>query len=507
MAVTTGSLRRSVSRWICALAVVASCLTGGAEAVASTTPFTQCPAIGAAPSCDILLQVKPDLTISVIGDPAVGPYDGGDDTLVGIVNNSASAISAITVSGPGSGLASFDGDGICTYATGGIVGAGFTGDSYCTSQQKAGTDPGDYSGPGTSFTLDPKSSDDVEVDFAGKGLAAGKSTYFSLEGALTAAVVTAHNGGLHSTYVALGDSYSSGEGLAPYQAGTDMAGDHCHRSQSEAYSDLLASSLLSSDTFIDRACSGATIWDLYNGFVENNEDSQLNHLTAQTGVVTIGVGGDDVGFSNVLGWCITGLDHGASDNCQSKMVQDPIDPLKKVSLNTRENELMRQLGQDFYCGSTSLCKPSLHELYSLISARSQSAHIYVLLYPHLFTNAPGRFGCVLAGPGLGRFAAARISRGNMQWINNGVDLLDQEINDEIARAQMAGLNVTAIDPRSLFNDTGGGASPGGHGVCTKHPWITGLHLRVGWPPYTSGSFHPNADGQAAFANAIAAVLK
>ncbi len=170
-----------------------------------TAPFTECPKIGAAPSCEILLVVNPDQSISVLGDSSVGPYDGADDTLVGIVNKSSASIAAITVSGAGSGLAGFDGDGICTYATG-ANGSGFAGDSYCTSQQTAGTDPGDYAGPGTSFTLDPNSQDHVEVDLAGNGLAAGNSTYFSLEGALTAAVVTARKGGLNVRYVALGDS-------------------------------------------------------------------------------------------------------------------------------------------------------------------------------------------------------------------------------------------------------------------------------------------------------------
>ena len=102
-------------------------------ASAPAPPFTECPAIGAAPSCDILLVVNPDQTITVTGDSSVGPYDGSDDTLVGVVNNSSSAISAITVSGPGSGLAGFDGDDICTYAAGGGQSAGAAPDSPATA--------------------------------------------------------------------------------------------------------------------------------------------------------------------------------------------------------------------------------------------------------------------------------------------------------------------------------------------------------------------------------------
>jgi hypothetical protein len=210
-----------------AIAALALAITPVSANAASTPtpPFTECPAVGAAPSCDILLVVNSDQTITVTGNSSIGPYDGSDDTLVGIVNNSNSAISAITVSGSGSGLAGFDGDGICTYATGGTVGgsgSGFVGDRYCDAQQLAGTDPEDYSGPDNSFTLDPNSKDDVEVDFSGKGLTAGATSYFSLEGALTAAVVTARKGGLKSArYVALGDSVPYGHGLANPTKGTE----------------------------------------------------------------------------------------------------------------------------------------------------------------------------------------------------------------------------------------------------------------------------------------------
>src|SRR5712691_6905170 len=109
-----------------------------ARAQAATTPppppLTQCPAVGQDASCQILLVVNPDDTITVLGDPTLGPYDGADDTLVGIVNNAKAAVPAITVTGPGSGLAGLDGDGLCTYTVSGCP-FGPTG----------------YEGPGTSI--------------------------------------------------------------------------------------------------------------------------------------------------------------------------------------------------------------------------------------------------------------------------------------------------------------------------------------------------------------------
>lgn len=204
-------------------------IAGSASASSPVTaPFSECPAIGAAPSCDILLNVNSNRNISVLGDSSVGPYDGSDDTLVGIVNNSSSPVQAITVSGPNSDLAGFDGDGICTYATGGITGGsgpGFTGDSYCDEQQLSGTDPADYEGPDNTFTLDPNSQNDVEVDFPGKGLAPGQSTYFSLEGALTAASITSRVGTLSCAAVYFIGARGSGETGPGSKSGWDTGKD------------------------------------------------------------------------------------------------------------------------------------------------------------------------------------------------------------------------------------------------------------------------------------------
>lgn len=306
-------------------------LTGSATAAPGTTPpFTQCPEIGATPSCDILLVVNSNESISVLGDTAVGPYDGGDDTLVGIQNNSSHAIKAITVSGPNSDLAGFDGDGICTYAAA-AGGTGFAGDGYCTSAQVAGTNPSDYYGPMTTYVLDPHSYDDVEVDFSGTGLAVGKSTYFSLEGALTAAVVKARQGGLsQGRYVALGDSVPYGHGLAnPYptpQVGLPTSAVKQGPS-SEAYPALVATalnlglnirtgncSLTGDDLTISGATAAAgnsragndqcTNWSTSES-VQHDELPAANLAQNKATLVTIQAGADDINFSECLKWELT----------------------------------------------------------------------------------------------------------------------------------------------------------------------------------------------------------
>ncbi len=170
------------------LGLVAAPVSAGA-AVTPAVPPTPCPAIGASPGCEILLVVNSDNTVSVLGDPTIGPYDGSDDTLVGIVNNSTRPVNAVTVSGPGSGLSLFDGDGICS----GQFGT-WDGSASCPYG------PSGYEGPGTSFVTDSSLPDSAEVDFTG-GLAPNASAYFSLEGALTSATLSAREGHLTCDFV------------------------------------------------------------------------------------------------------------------------------------------------------------------------------------------------------------------------------------------------------------------------------------------------------------------
>lgn len=90
------------------------------------------------------------------------------------------------------------------------------------------------------------------------------------------------------SYVALGDSYSSGVGTGTYL----KDGTTCKRSV-YAYPSLDAAALGLTLTF--RACSGATVADVTN--------TQLSALSSSTGYVTISVGGNDAGFADVVSTC------------------------------------------------------------------------------------------------------------------------------------------------------------------------------------------------------------
>jgi lysophospholipase L1-like esterase len=108
------------------------------------------------------------------------------------------------------------------------------------------------------------------------------------------------------SYVALGDSYSSGTGTGSYIPD----GTSCKRS-AYAYPSLISASRGYALNF--RACSGATIPDVTN--------TQLGALTAATNYVTISIGGNDAGFADVLTECATpwwaGDCDGAIDGAQA----------------------------------------------------------------------------------------------------------------------------------------------------------------------------------------------
>jgi hypothetical protein len=138
-------------------------MSASADPPSTAPPFNECPAVGEDTSCGVLIVVRADGTTATLTDPNQGPYDGSDDTLVGVLNNSSSPAQSLPLNG--SGIFSFDDDGLCV-------------DSSAPAGCPFG--PTGYEGPGTSFSPDD-SGDSGSVNFDG-GLAPGATSYFSLEG-------------------------------------------------------------------------------------------------------------------------------------------------------------------------------------------------------------------------------------------------------------------------------------------------------------------------------------
>jgi lysophospholipase L1-like esterase len=111
---------------------------------------------------------------------------------------------------------------------------------------------------------------------------------------LVTAVTAAPAAGAASSvsYVALGDSYSSGLGAGDYISSSGSC-DRSTRAYPEQWAD--AESPVS---FVSAACAGATTADVLS--------SQVSALSASTTLVSITIGGNDAGFSSVMETCVLG---------------------------------------------------------------------------------------------------------------------------------------------------------------------------------------------------------
>jgi uncharacterized repeat protein (TIGR01451 family) len=147
-------------KMLCVLLLSGCGAAWGAGSTPPTPPFTQCPPIGANTSCGILIVIT-DAGVTAYQDPNMGPYDGDDDTLIGIVNNSSKTVQSLPLSSS-TPIFGFDGDGVCTYIT-------------CTWASPTG-----YEGPITTYSSISADQTSGIVNFTG-GLAPGQSTWFSLE--------------------------------------------------------------------------------------------------------------------------------------------------------------------------------------------------------------------------------------------------------------------------------------------------------------------------------------
>lgn len=117
--------------------------------------------------------------------------------------------------------------------------------------------------------------------------------------ALLPTPAAADPGGPYAHYVALGDSYAAGPGI-PRQVGAPAG---CARSES-SYPAALAR-LLAVPTFTDVTCSAATITHLAGPQRVNGGTNppQLSALRPHTDLVTLTIGGNDMGFGEILSTC------------------------------------------------------------------------------------------------------------------------------------------------------------------------------------------------------------
>ncbi|MFK0293522.1 SGNH/GDSL hydrolase family protein [Streptomyces sp. NPDC090442] len=218
-------------------------------------------------------------------------------------------------------------------------------------------------------------------------------------------------------YVALGDSFASG-------VGAGASSGNCRRA-ANAYPALWAAAH-HGEPFGFAACSGAKIHDVVT--------SQLSGLSPRTALVSLTVGGNDIGFADVMKTCVA---RGEKACLESVARAD----------RTMDHAL-----------------PSAYDgLLQRVTKAAPHARVIVLGYPHLYADR----AC----------AAGMVTRRSQSALNAAADHLDRVIAGR-ARAHKG---AVFADVRPAF---------AGHGVCSADSWINPPSLLT-----ADVSYHPTAQGQ------------
>lgn len=242
-------------------------------------------------------------------------------------------------------------------------------------------------------------------------------------------------------YVSLGDSYTAGP-LIPSQSLSPLG---CLRS-SRNYPHVVRPGLTDVAAFRDPSCSGATTDDMANsqGVTPGPNPPQFDSLTSDARVVTLGIGGNDIGFSSIVQDCVR---------------YNPFDPCK----------------DDYVIGSTDLianriaaARPKVDAVLDGIAARAPSAKVFVVGYP-----------TVLPATGSGCWPTVPVTPTDVPYLRTKV----QQLNAMLA--------ASAASRGDLYVDTA--TSSVGHDFCKSASvkWVEGIV-----PVNTAAPVHPNMNGMA-----------
>jgi GDSL-like Lipase/Acylhydrolase family len=269
--------------------------------------------------------------------------------------------------------------------------------------------------------------------------------------AAVAIFVVAASGARAANYVALGDSYAAGP-LIP----NPLLPLGCLKS-SNNYPHRAAPGI--GLTLRDATCSGATTVHMTNP--QNVEPDgpnppQFDSLDASTTVVSLTIGGNDIGFSQVAESCITV--NPFSHPCLDKYNAGGVDQLK---------------------ARIEATAPKVAAVLQGIHARSPSAKIYVVNYPAIFPETG--FGCWPQMP---------IGFTDVPYLRS----TEQRLNSMLATQAAAG-------GATLVNWYGASI---GHDACkgSLTRWVEPLV-----PGNAAAPIHPNAAGMLGGANALLAAVK
>jgi hypothetical protein len=245
--------------------------------------------------------------------------------------------------------------------------------------------------------------------------------------------------GGYQHYVALGDSYSAGP-LIPQQRPDPLG---CLKSTNN-YPAFLAT-YLSLPTYTDVTCSGAETTDMrerQQTIVPGPAPApQLDALTPDTDLVTLGIGGNDYGlFGSMISTCeeVAAQDPDGSP-CKDHYTVDGVDTKKR---DARRIEAL------------------VAEVVAEIRDRAPEADVFVIGYPRIL-------------PERGTCAEVPFAAGDYKWGNQVERILNRSLQNA---AEDNGASFVDLYPASE-----------GHDACAgQQAWINGSELK----PTQAANFHP-----------------
>jgi lysophospholipase L1-like esterase len=246
-------------------------------------------------------------------------------------------------------------------------------------------------------------------------------------------------------YVAMGSSYAAGPGIPdPVDANT-----RCARSTNNYAHQFARKRGL---TLIDVSCSGATTNDIL--IASSDTPAQIDAITPETSLVTVTIGGNDVGFVTLLG----------SASCRQLGIGKQLLGGKCPKPPKLTEHTWRNLAV------------SMERIAAEVRVRAPRARLVFIDYPIVL-------------PSSGRCAATPMSTGKADAARNIANRLAVAT---AAAARSSG--ATLVRASSLSS---------GHDACSATPWINGFPL-PGQPRFVP--YHPNLDGMAAVARALDATI-
>jgi lysophospholipase L1-like esterase len=261
---------------------------------------------------------------------------------------------------------------------------------------------------------------------------------------------------LDGPVVALGDSYTAGE-MMPLSLTSRPLG--CLRS-ARSYAVQVAKTLGAQGDFVDAACGGAGVKEItmpQRTYVGTNPP-QLSALAPDDRLVMLTLGGDDLGFLNVL------------NTCMKLSITDPFgSPCESHYTSGGTDQLAARVAAE---------AAKMPSVFDDIRSRAPKARVLLVGYPDLF---PRQGGCWPAVP---------ITDGDIAYLR-GIEMRLNGMLAEVAAA--AGV---------MFVDTY--AATAGHDFCQDGTVrdVEGL-----LPGSLTAPFHPNTRGQAAMAAAVLTALR